>query len=320
MQKKLAFTLASLFLLTSLFSCDVKEDPIVQTGPIVDRQQVLADIQYLSSDELVGRRTGEFGNIMAQEFIYNRFQTIGLTHAGNNGFRQVFDHTNNRTGAEFKDAVNLIGMIEGAAQSDRFIAVIAHYDHLGFSEGEIYNGADDNASGTVGLLAAARYFADNTPDHTILFIALDAEEQGLGGAHYFVQNPVVPLEQIALVINMDMISNNFDDELYAVGTAHYPFLKPLIEEAVEDEPINVLFGYDTDDWPQNWTMSSDHGPFHAEGVPFIYFGVEDHPHYHQPSDTFENTNPDFFVSAVETIIRVTEHMETHLNQVINASE
>lgn len=320
MKIKFSFTLLTLFLLTGLFACDDQKDATVHTDPVVDRQQLLADMQYLSSDELQGRRTGEFGNILAQEFIQNRFQTLGLNPADSNGFRQVFNHTNNRTEAEFTDAVNLIGSIEGAAQSDRFIAVIAHYDHLGMSEGEIYNGADDNASGTGGLLAAARYFSANKPDHTILFIALDAEEQGLGGAHYFVQNPVVPLEQIALVINMDMISNNFDDELYAVGTAHYPFLKPLIEQATENATIDVLFGYDTDDWPQNWTMSSDHGPFHAEGVPFIYFGVVDHPHYHQPSDTFENTNPDFYVSAVETIIRVIGHMDSHLDQVISASD
>lgn len=320
MKKKLSFTLLALLLLNALSACETREDTAVQTTPIVDRQQLLADMQYLSSDELKGRKTGESGNILAQEFIYNRFQTVGLKPAGSNGFRQVFNHTNNRSGAEFTDAVNLIGTIEGVTQSDRFIAVTAHYDHLGMSDGEIYNGADDNASGTGGLLAAARYFSDNTPDHTILFIAFDAEEQGLGGAHYFVQNPVVPLEQIALVINMDMISNNFDDELYAVGTAHYPFLKPIIEEAVEEATIDVLFGYDTDESPQNWTMSSDHGPFHAEGIPFVYFGVVDHPHYHQPSDTFENTNPDFYVSAVETIIRVIETMDQQLDQVISASD
>ena len=320
MKKKLSFILLTLFLLTGLSACDVQEEATVQTDPIVDRQQLLDDIQYLSSDELKGRKTGEFGNILAYEFIVNRFQTVGLTHAGENGFRQIFNHTNSRTGEVFTDAVNLIGSVEGVHHSDRYIAVTAHYDHLGISDGEIYNGADDNASGTGALLAAAKYFSENSPNNSILFIAFDAEEQGLGGAHYFVQNPVVPLEQIVLNINMDMISNNFDDELYAVGTAHYPFLKPIIEEAVENAPINVLFGYDTDEWPQNWTMSSDHGPFHAAGVPFVYFGVEDHPHYHQPTDTFENINPDFYVSAVETIIQIIKKMDQQLDQVISASE
>lgn len=319
MKKYLSLKLLALLFITGLLACEVQDDAAVQTDPVVDREQLLGDVQYLASDELSGRKTGETGNILAQELILNRYQTLGLRPSGTDGFRQVFDHTNTRSGEVFDDAINFIGSVQGNNQSDRYIAVIAHYDHLGVSDGEIYNGADDNASGTAALLAAARYFGANSPDHSILFIALDAEEQGLGGARYFVRNPVVPLGQIAVVINMDMISTNFDNELYAVGTAHYPFLKPVIEQVTENAPVRVLFGYDTDEWPQNWTMSSDHGPFHVAGVPFVYFGVVDHPHYHQPTDIFENINPDFYVSAVETIIRIIENMDQQLDQVISAS-
>ena len=158
------------------------------------------------------------------------------------------------------------------------------------------------------------------PDNSIIFIALDAEEQGLGGARHFVENPVVPLDQIVMAVNMDMISNNFDNELYAVGTYHYPFLKPVIEESTANAPINVLFGYDSDEWPQDWTMASDHGPFHTKGIPFVYFGVEDHPHYHAPTDTYENTNPEFYLNAVETIIGVIEDLDARLDEVVEASE
>jgi Zn-dependent M28 family amino/carboxypeptidase len=156
----------------------------------------------------------------------------------------------------------------------------------------------------------------------MLLIALDTEEQGLGGARFFVENPVVPLENIVLNINMDMISTNFVDELYAVGTYHYPFLKSYIEEATTGAEISVLFGHDTPDLPpgDDWTMSSDHGPFHAKGVPFLYFGVEDHPHYHQPTDVFENINPDFYVKAVEAILNTTRHLDANLEAIYAASE
>ncbi|TVR28000.1 MAG: M28 family peptidase [Balneolaceae bacterium] len=302
-------------LLLLSFSCTPDTAPY----DVVDRNQLLDDLQYLSSDELEGRKTGTEGSRMAQEYIIERFNTLGLGMFGES-YKHLFDHTNQRTGEEFIDAVNLIAYIEGSDQPERYIVVTAHYDHLGVRDGQIYNGADDNASGTGGLMAAARYFTDNQPQNSIIFIAFDAEEQGLGGAWHFVENPVVSLDQIVLNVNMDMISHNFENELYAVGTYHYPFLKPLIEEYAAGAPVDVLFGFDSDEWDQDWTMSSDHGPFHQKGIPFVYFGVEDHPHYHAPTDTFENTNPEFYVDAVLTIIGVIEGLDLRLDEVEEASQ
>jgi hypothetical protein len=312
--------LSTLLGLSFFISCNnLQEEPVAEPVAVVDAEQLLADIKYLSSDELEGRRTGTEGSRMAQEYIEERFYEYDLRKFGQS-YRHLFDHVNQRTGEEFEDAVNLIGYIEGSSMSDRYIVVTAHYDHLGVQNGEIYNGADDNASGTGGLMAAIRYFTHYPPENSIIFIAFDAEELGLGGARYFVDNPVVPLDQIVMNINMDMISNNFKNELYAVGTHHYPYLKPMVEGFTAAAPVNVLFGYDSDEWEQDWTMASDHGPFHQKGVPFIYFGVEDHPHYHAPSDTFENINQEFYVDAVETILGVIEGFDRSLDQVIEASE
>ncbi len=312
MTKKMKFLLLPALLFITI-SCATQPDPV----ELVDRNQLLADIEYLAADELEGRRTGTEGNRMAQDYIEERYTSLNLSTFGDN-YRHLFDHTN-RSGEEFTDAVNLIGYISGSEHPDRYIVVTAHYDHLGVRDGVIYNGADDNASGTGGLMAAARYFTSVQPQNSIIFIALDAEEQGLGGAHHFVNNPVVSLGDIVMNINMDMISNNFENELYAVGTYHYPYLKPMIEEYTTESSINVLFGYDSDEWDQDWTLSSDHGPFHLKGIPFVYFGVEDHPHYHAPSDTFENTNPEFYVNAVETIIGVIEGLDKDLDRVISES-
>lgn len=311
----LLFTLILFF----ISSCNVDQTSDLEEFTAIDSTQLLGDVQYLSSDELEGRRTGEPGNILAQNYIEERFRSLNLQMVGDS-YRHLFDFTNNRTDEEFVDAVNLIGYVQGSSNENRFIVVTAHYDHLGMSDGEIFNGADDNASGTGGLLAAARYFSTNTPQNNILFIAFDAEEQGLSGARVFVGNPAIPLDQIAVNVNMDMISTNFEDEIYAVGTAHYPFLKPLIEESVTDAAITVSYGYDTDEWPQNWTLSSDHGPFHQQGIPFVYFGVVDHAHYHQPTDTFESINPDFYLKAVETIIGVIKNLDGNLDQVVESTD
>ncbi|REL29239.1 peptidase M20 [Rhodohalobacter sp. SW132] len=321
--KKLNLVLLSALFLFAITSCS-GEDPATEQQDVSEipetlLDQALEDVEYLASDELEGRRTGTEGNRMAQDYIENRFESLGLQTFGES-YRHLFDHTNRRTNEEFTDAVNLIGYIEGSANQDRYIVVTAHYDHLGISDGEIYNGADDNASGTGGLMAAAAYFTDNQPENSIMFIAFDAEEQGLGGARYFVENPVVSLEDMVLNINMDMISTNFEDELYAVGTYHYPYLKPMIEEYTADASIDVLFGYDSDEWDQDWTLSSDHGPFHQQGVPFVYFGVEDHDHYHAPTDTFENINPEFYRNSVRTIIRVIEGFDRDLDSVVEQSD
>ena len=305
----------SLLLSIAFISCnDLQESPAERA--VVDADQLLADVEYLASDELEGRETGTEGNRLARLYIEERFESVNLSAFGDD-YRQYFDHPD----GDFSDAVNLVGYVEGTENPDRYLVVTAHYDHLGINEdGEIFNGADDNASGTGGLMAAARYFADHHPENSVMFVAFDAEEKGLMGARYFVENPTVPLEQIVMNVNMDMISTNFEDELYAVGTYHYPFLRPMIEEFTADAPIDVLFGYDSDEWPQDWTMASDHGPFHQQDVPFIYFGVEDHEHYHAPTDTFENINPEFYVKSVETIIGVIEGLDGRLDEVVEASE
>lgn len=304
-----------LLLLFFLLSSCQADAPDFET---VDRTQLLSDIEFLASDELTGRFPGTHGSRLAQAHIEARFQSLGLDPVGER-YRHLFDHTNQRSGREFTDLLNIIGTIRGTENPEQFIAVIAHYDHLGEVDGEIFNGADDNASGTGGLLAAARYFSHNLPAHSMIFIALDAEEQGLGGARHYVEHPALPLEQITVLVNMDMISHNFDNELYAVGTYHYPFLKPIIETVSEHSSVQLLFGYDSDEWAQDWTFSSDHGPFHAKGIPFIYFGVEDHPYYHTPEDTYNRINPDFYVDAVETIIMVIREFDRNLTEIREAS-
>lgn len=281
-----------------------------------EQVQLLEDIRYLSADALEGRETGTEGNRMAQHYIEVRFDSLGLKKFGES-YRHSFEYQPN--GGEQVEAVNLIGFVPGTAGRERYLVMTAHYDHLGNQNGEIYNGADDNASGTAALLEAARYFSENPLQHNVVLIAFDAEEKGLRGARHFVEEPAVPLDEVVININMDMISTNFENELYAVGTSHYPFLKPLIEEAVADAPVNILFGYDTPEAPQDWTGASDHGPFHQKGVPFIYFGVEDHPGYHQPSDDYETINPEFYQNATETILRVVEYLDSTLETVEEAS-
>lgn len=279
----------------------------VSEAPVVDAERLMADLRYLASDELAGRGVGTPGNAAAREYIVSAFERIGLAPVAGS-YTHAFRFTGRRDGVE-REGVNVLGVVEGTTHPDRWIVVTAHYDHVGIgrpdeSGDSIYNGADDNASGTAALLALAAYFKEHRPAHTILFAALDAEEMGLQGASALVAQPPVPLEQIVANVNMDMVSRGDKGELYAVGTYHYPQLLPLVERIAARSKITLLTGHDRPDLPpgDDWTMASDHGPFHRAGIPFLYFGVEDHPDYHRPSDEADKVDPAFYAAAVETVI------------------
>jgi Zn-dependent M28 family amino/carboxypeptidase len=135
----------------------------------------------------------------------------------------------------------------------------------------------------------------------MVFAALDAEEMGLRGARAFVDAGWP--EQIVLNVNLDMVARS-DSLLFVAGTHHYPHLRPILESVQGREPVVLRFGHDRPDVEgvQDWTGLSDHRAFHARGIPFLYFGVEDHPDYHRPSDEFDRIEPVFFLNAIRTIL------------------
>jgi len=264
-----------------------------------DAGRLLEDVTYLASDELEGRSPDRPSIAKARDYVAKRMRESGIEPE-----RQEFKFMPRR-GKEELTGVNFIGRIAGRSKekSGKYIVITAHYDHVGIQNGEIYNGADDNASGTAALFAMASYFSKNRPEHSLIFVALDAEEKGLQGARHFVANLPVAKEAILLNVNMDMLSRSEKGELYAAGTHHYPQFKPALEAVQKKAKVKLLLGHDTPgSGRDDWTFQSDHGAFHREKIPFIYFGVEDHPDYHRPTDDFEKIDQDFYVNAVETVI------------------
>ncbi len=265
-----------------------------------DAVKLLDDLKYLSSDELEGRSADRSSMQLARDHVERRFRESGI-EPFNVDFKQAFPIT--RRNAASLNGINFVGMIKGKKHADKYIVITAHYDHVGISNGEIYNGADDNASGTAALFAIASYFKKKRPDHSLIFVAFDAEEKGLQGARHFVANLPVAKDSIVLNVNMDMLSRSDKGELYAAGTFHYPQFKTALEAAQKIAKVKLRLGHDTPGTGrEDWTFQSDHGAFHREKIPFIYFGVEDHKDYHRPSDDFANIQPEFYVKAVETVI------------------
>ena len=155
----------------------------------------------LSSDAFAGRGTGN--NQKAQELITGYFKELGLKNFKGD-YSSPFTFIDEKTKKQRK-GINLIGYVEGKTEPNKFLVIGAHYDHMGVVDGTIYNGADDNASGTSALLVLAKYFTKHQPGHSIIFAAFDAEELGLHGSKSFVAKPPVPLSDIKLNFNFDMM-------------------------------------------------------------------------------------------------------------------
>ena len=283
----------------------------------VDSARLLGDLARLAADSLRGRAAGTPENARVRAWLASRFDELGLATVGG---RRVHDFTFAGRGGGSAPVAggNVVGLVRGTEQPDRYVVVTAHYDHVGVGrpvDGDsIYNGADDNASGTAALLALAEHFLREPARHSLLFVAFDAEEQGLRGARAFVADPPVPKDAIALNVNMDMVSHSERGELYAAGAAKWPRVRTPLERAARSAPVRLLLGHDTPvpNAQADWTTQSDQGAFHAAGIPFVYFGVEDHPDYHRPSDEVATITPGFYVNAVRTIGRAIRELDAGL--------
>ena len=283
----------------------------------VSYDQLMADVRILSADDMEGRDTGAPGGERARAYIVSRLAALGIA-APPVGRLQPFEaQGRTREGPKTFQGVNVLGLVEGTRVPDRYIVVTAHYDHVGSSGGQIYNGADDNASGVATMLEIAARLKAAPPEHSVIFVAFDGEERGLIGAKHFVQAPPVPLASIAMNLNLDMIARaETDGKLWVTGTYQNPTFRPILEPIPANGAVSLAFGKDTpqDTGADNWVEASDQGAFFAAQVPFLYLGVDYHPDYHRPSDDFERITPSVFQSAAELSVSAFRALDRGLDR------
>jgi Zn-dependent M28 family amino/carboxypeptidase len=270
---------------------------------LIDSGQLLNDLKVLSSDAMQGRQPGTAGGDKARAFVIERFKASGIVPFGAS-YEQEFSFAGRGSNTATR-GVNVVGRIDGRRQPRRYIVISAHYDHLGTRNGQVFNGADDNASGTAALFAIAKYFAANPPANSLIFAAFDAEESGLRGSQAFVKQPPVEASRLALNLNADMIGRAPDDRLFVVGTALQPFLRPHIEAVAAKAPVKLLIGH------EDWIRDSDHYSFIQAKIPALYIGVEDFAQHHKATDDYETMTYGFYVRAVETLIRITQQFDAN---------
>lgn len=269
--------------------------------PAPDVARLMADVEALAHDDMMGREVGQPGGLRAREYVVRRFTESGLTPAGVDGWLQPFTARATRRRAKPAAAANVIGRLDGTEINDRCLVVTAHYDHEGVRDGQVFNGADDNASGVAALFELARLFGETPARHCLLFVALDGEESGLLGARAFVQTPTVDRSALAFNLNLDMIARGDNGRLWVVGTRQHPQLRPVMEALPAPEGVTLAFGYDDPaaGGRNYWVPLSDQQPFHDAGIPFLFFSVEDHPDYHRPTDDADRINPAWYAGAVQ---------------------
>jgi Zn-dependent M28 family amino/carboxypeptidase len=305
---------------------------------VLDSLRMLHMLAVLSADSMEGRKAGTRGGERARNVLLGEFARIGLqplTRAYTAPFsaRSMFGEPNPfpvpcqpraATGHSapcppprpYFPAVhgtNLLGVVRGTVHPDRYIVVSAHYDHVGILRGEVFPGANDNASGTAAILAIAEWTVAHQPRNSIIFALFDGEESGLLGATEFMRVPPVPLTAIAADVNVDMVGRGRNDELWASGARFTPSLLPMIDSVRGLGPVHLVLGHDADGSRDDFTRRSDSGPFRDRGIAIVQFGTEESDDYHRPSDNITHIVPAFYFASARTIAAFVQRLDRNLD-------
>lgn len=293
-----------------------------QAGAEITRLR--ADLEWIASPDRGGRAPGSEGSKETRDYIATALTEAGCVPMGNAGATfqpaapgslEGHSEIHLSEGATWQTLrlANVFGMLRGGtdvseggtaggsqAPSDpsRTVIVGAHFDHLGQSQGSVYPGADDNASGVAILLEAARVLAQSGPfRNDILFIAFDGEEAGTLGSSHYVGNPIVPLDRTLAMINLDTVGRMQDRRLFALASGTAAEFGDILRG------VNLGFGFDLAT-PVAGSFASDHLPFIEHGVPSLHLSTGANPDYHRTSDTADKIAWDELVETTDFVVEL----------------
>ena len=273
-------------------------------------------LTILASDSLEGRETGKKGQKMAADYIMNHFINIGVPPYKGNKYYQKFKVKSGRHICKCEDCdngfikqlfgkkkmikgENVLAFIEGTDLKEEIVVITAHYDHLGIHENIVFNGADDDGSGTVAAMEIAEAFMiakkeGNGPRRSILVMTVSGEEKGLLGSKYYTDNPIYPLENTVANLNIDMIGRVDDwhengDYVYLIGSDMLSMDLHNLSEEVNKKYIgtNLDYRFNSEDDPNQYYYRSDHYNFAKNNIPVIFYFNGVHEDYHKKTDTVE---------------------------------
>ena len=307
--KKLIFSLA---LLTAVGSQAQIEDA-KEFGNSIEEQDLKELLYVYASDYFQGRETGTLGQKRAVTFLREFYQNRGIAAA--NGTENYFQPMELSIKGNPVQTENVVAIIEGSTLPEEYIVISSHLDHEGVKNGEIYNGADDDGSGSVALLEVAEAFqkavkAGKGPKRSIIFLHVSGEEKGLLGSRYYTDNPLYPLANTIANLNIDMVGrtdpkreNENDNYIYLIGSDRLSTELHEVSEAANKATVNLELDYtfNAEDDPNRFYFRSDHYNFAKNNIPVIFYFNGTHADYHKPTDTVEKIRYDLLAQRSQLV-------------------
>lgn len=309
------------FLGVSLIGCkaqqpkDIEDANPMEYAETITAEELKEHLYIFAGDEFMGRETGELGQKLAAEYLKENYKELDIPSplGGDDYYQEVPSSAFKR--GEVKDTENVLAFIKGSTMPEEILVISSHYDHEGIDEeGNIYNGADDDGSGTVAILEIAEAFKKAvkdgyTPKRSILFLNVTGEEKGLVGSKYYTDNPVFPLSETVANLNIDMIGRigegmeNAGDYVYLIGSDKLSTELHDLSEAVNDKYLNLNLDYTYNDEndPNRFYYRSDHYNFAKNDIPIIFYFNGVHEDYHRPTDTPDKIEYDLLAKRAKLV-------------------
>jgi Zn-dependent M28 family amino/carboxypeptidase len=285
-------------------------------------------LYILASDEFEGRETGEPGQKKAADYLKNFYisKNIASPLGGDDYFQDIPTEHLKTT---LKPSENVVAFIEGSENPDEIIIISAHFDHVGINGGNIYNGADDNGSGTVAVMKIAEAFknaAENgsPPKRSILFLHVTGEEHGLLGSKFYVNFPIFPLENTVTNLNIDMVGRidadhqNSPDFVYVIGADKLSTELNDISEKINTKftQLELDYKYNSEEDPNRYYYRSDHYNFAKNNIPIIFYFNGTHEDYHRPSDTPDKINYEILAKRAQLVFYTAWEVVNRENRIV----
>jgi len=295
----------------------------------ITSRELKEHLYYFASDEFNGRRAGSPGQKKGVNFIKDYYISKQIPSPyPDSSYFQLIPKT--YLGEDYDDTENVLAFIKGKEKPNEVIVVSAHHDHEGVDkDGNIYNGADDDGSGTVALLEMAEAFkeAENNghgPKRSILFLHLTAEEVGLQGSKYYTENPAFPLENTVANLNIDMIGRvdryheNNPEYVYLIGADRLSTELHYISEAVNNEfiKLNLNYKYNEENEHNRYYYRSDHYNFAKHNIPVIFYFNGEHEDYHKVTDTADKIEYDILEKRTKLVFATAWQLANQENRII----
>jgi hypothetical protein len=304
-----------LFVIASAFSCKNTQGVVAKDNSdptkymnTITAKDLKKHLYIVASDEMEGRETGSEGQKKAGVYLINQYKKDKVTFpkGATNYYQPVpASYLNAKRNQNLPDSENIWAYIEGSEKPDEVLVISAHYDHVGVKNGEVYNGADDDGSGTVALLEMAQAFAKakkegHGPKRSILFLHVTGEEHGLHGSRFYSENPLFPLVNTIADINIDMIGRrdvehaNTNNYVYVIGADRLSSDLHNIVVAQNEKftKLDLDFKFNDPKDPNHFYERSDHYNFAKHGIPSVFFFNGVHEDYHQKGDEPEKIEYD----------------------------